>query len=514
MAASMLWLIVLATLAASSSAFEVTETIYTATDPARSGHKVTATLYLAKDFTSPAPVVAFAHGFGIGPKAYPLARMLTEQRGFVVLLPHNLGVVPSTVNLALDQVFLLAHAVSESSNPSSPLYKRVSNHTVLAGHSLGGGSTILAADRQLAAAYPTPSALFTVSLGTYTIPGALKSAPHIPATMPALLMSATEDCIDPPTKNSMPVFQDMTSDCAFVVSVVGGSHCQYASQQIGCTITEKLCGAHPNITRETQWQVALSVVLPFLDAVFDGKAKAPWAKFGAALEGAVSSNNVSVLGHRSDTCSVSTKPATHMPVGVDLLDSDFATACQREVGHASKHNFSITLLQADEKTFLTTKPSLQTDSGRTSINVTMLMHHEETAPFNHSLAIKMKSGQAITPGAAADDVTCASLHNVSLAAALAALDPAERQAYGRQTKILRFGSDKIWHTGLWVALARLQVQEGQHELTIMAPRFFASTKVPGKWGGVVYCRLVPPSAIRDWIRGQLTRDSKLSTVFV
>lgn len=310
-------------------AYEVVETTYTATDPARSGHKVTATLYLAKDFSSPAPVVAFAHGFGIGAGAYPLARMMAEQRGFVVLLPHNFGVVPSTMNLALDQVFLLAHAVSESGNPASPLYKRVSNHTVLAGHSLGGGSTILAADRELAAAYPTPSALFTVSLGTYTIPGALASAPNIPASMPALLMSATQDCVDPPAKNSMPVFHDMASDCAFVVSVVGGSHCQYASQQIGCTITEKLCGAHPNITREVQWDVALGVVFPFLDAAFAGQKEAPWSTFSAALEGAVSSNNVTVLGQRSSTCSSSAKPQVRGEVKMDLLGSEIASGSQR-----------------------------------------------------------------------------------------------------------------------------------------------------------------------------------------
>merc|ERR1712013_870477 len=102
------------------------------------------------------------------------------------------------------------------------------------------------------------------------------------------------------------------------------------------------------------------------------------------------------------------------------------------------------------------------------------MHQEDTKPFTHSLAIKMKSGQAISPRAPADDVTCASLHNVSLSLALAALNPAERQAYGKQTKLLRFGPDTLWHTGLWVALAHLQVQETEHDITIVAPRFFAS----------------------------------------
>lgn len=509
----MAWLVSLLMLAAKVAAFEVTEIMYHASDPARAGHNVTATLWFAKDSTTPAPVVAFAHGFGLAPGAYPLARMLVEQRGFVVLLPHNLGVLPSTVNLALDQVFLLAHAVEESGNPASPLYKRVSNHTVLAGHSLGGGSTLLAADRQLAAAYPSPTAMFTVSLGTYTIPGAAKSAPRIPASMPALLLTATEDCVDPPEKNSIPAYQKMQSDCAFVVSVVGGSHCQYAAKDAGCSLTEKNCGAHPNITREVQWDVAVSVILPFLDAVFQGKSPGPWATFSEVLEKSQSANKVITLAQRSNTCAASDVPSHD----VDVLDSDFALECQRKIAHAAKRNVSITLIEANSKTFLTTKPSLQADEARATVNVTMLLHQEVTAPFTHSLAIKMKSGQAITPEQQIDDdVSCADLHNISFTTALAALDPKERQAYGKSTKRLRFGADKQYHTGLYVALARIEVVEEVYPadgITIVAPHFHASTKVPGAWGGVVYCRLLPPRAIRDWIRSQLDH-SQTTVAFV
>lgn len=482
-----------------AGAFDVERSIYKAADPSRGGHSVTATLYLAKDNPNPAPVVAFAHGFGLSSDAYPLARKLAEEQGYVVLLPHNLGVVPSTTNLALDQIFLLARAVNESSSVASPLYGRVSKHTVLAGHSLGGGSTLLAADSKLAAAYPPPAAIFTVSLGTYTIPNALNSAPKIPSEIPALLMTATQDCVDPPQKNSLPVFQSMQSQCVFVPSVVGGSHCQYAASSLGCTTTERLCGAHPNISREEQVDAALHVILPFLDAAFDATAE-KWQAYNAALETSIAAGNITLLAHRSDGC---VQPGLLSQRAHDDLDTDFARACQRQVGHAAKGNLSITLINASSTQFLSTKPSLRADESMENVNVTMLMHHEDTAPFSHSLGLKMKSGQAINPAAPVDDVSCQQLHNASLASALSMLTPSQRQAYGKSTKRLVFGSDDVYHTGLWVAFAKLQVREDEHHVQVVAPRFFSSTKVPGEWGGVLYCRLLPPTAMRDWIAAQI-----------
>jgi hypothetical protein len=187
----------------------------------------------------------------------------------------------------------------------------------------------------------------------------------------------------------------------------------------------------------------------------------------------------------------------------ELPDSDFAVHCQHQVAHAFKGKLTISLKVADEATFLRTKPSVHADESDANVNVTMLLHEEKAALFNNSIALKMKSGKAIDANATEDDVTCASLHNASLSSALSALDTWERHSYGKLTKRLKFGADKLWHTGLWVALARLEVTESEKEITIVAPRFYASTNLPGNWGGVLYCRLVPPAAILSWIRAQL-----------
>lgn len=496
-------------LPAAVAGYAVSEQQYEAVDVARNGRRVTATLYLAIGQLSPTPVVAFAHGFGLGAGDYPLAKELTARRGMVVFLPHDLGVFPSTKNLALDQIFLLAHAVKQSSNYSSPLFGRVANKTLLAGHSLGGGSTILAADAELAAAYPPPTALATVSLGTYTIPGALSSAPKVPPTLPALLMTATEDCIDPPAKNSMPVFAQLKSGCAFVASIVGGSHCQYAAQSIGCSTTEKLCGAKPNISRDEQTERALEVLLPFIDAALSDGSTA-WSSFDQTLGAAAAAGRLRIMAERTQGCGKLVLPSSTSPRVVDgPEDATFAAACQRRVAR-DYEGVGVQLLIEEQSLaangFLTTKPSLTEDSAHVHVNVTMITHVETTLPFSHSLAIKMKSAEAISTGKLMDNVTCADLHTLSLETALSEMSPEERQAYGIRTKSLRFGEDAIWRTGLWVALAKLQVTDSDKEVTVVAPRFHAPVKgLPERWGGVVYCRLLPPSAIRDWIRGQLVQ---------
>ncbi|CAE8640571.1 unnamed protein product, partial [Polarella glacialis] len=524
----LLWLgfYVLCFLGASPQAasFEVQELRYEAKDTARGARRVVATLYLPSlggADSQPAPAMAFAHGFGLGAGAYPLARELAR-RGLVVFLPHDLGVLPSTVNLALDQAFLLAHAVEQSAgNSSSLLFGRVANRTFLAGHSLGGGSTLLAADPTLASAYPAATAIATVSLGTFTMPNAMVSVPKLPRELPALLLTASEDCVDPPGKNTMPVFQSMQSNCAFVVSVVGGSHCQYAAESLGCTITEKLCGARPNITRERQTDVALEVLLPYLAAAEHGSETA-WSAFAAVLDAAAGAGEVVLLGHRATSCGFQgVRPEAGAGVqsfasgrmGTDLLDAGFAVACQRQVAPvASAVELQVAELPADDKEFLVTKPVLFRDHNfLRCINVTVVSHAEgPVGPFSHSIAVKMKSASAIASGAA-DDVSCADLHSSSLKSALAALSDRERKAYaanGAQLQELRFGSDRAWHTGLWVPLARLEVtasspQLGQRPaLTVVSPRFFSSASLPAV-GSMVYCRLLPPAAIRDWVRGQL-----------
>ena len=278
-------------------------------DPTRPSHQTTFDVAFDPSNTpAPAGVVAFAHGFGIGADHYSFVSQALVPLGFVVAFPHAAG-APSSKNLALDQAFIVQYLVAQGANASSIFHGLTVNRTALMGHSLGGGTTLLGADSSLLLGrYPPPHAIAMLSLGTYTVPNALKSAPAVPASTPALLLTATQDCIDPPAKNSAPVLANLPTGCAALLSVVGGSHCQFAGADAGCTVTEKLCGAKPNITREAQQSIAMRVVAPWLQRVLSPTPDddmLPWgsAAFVRALNASVASGQLQVLGSRWNTCS-------------------------------------------------------------------------------------------------------------------------------------------------------------------------------------------------------------------
>ena len=285
----------------------ITEITINPIDPARPKHR--PTFDVAFDATaSPSGVVAFAHGFGIGPDHYKFISDALAPLGFMVAFPHT-GGAPSSKNLALDQAFALQYLVAQGCcNASSPFFGRTANRTVLMGHSLGGGTSVLGADPTLLdGSYPPPDAIATLSLGTYTVPNALKSAPSIAASTPALLLTATQDCIDPPAKNSAPVLAALPTRCGALVSVVGGSHCRFAAPDVGCTATEALCGARPNVTREVQQNAAMRVVAPWLQRVLSPAADddaQPWddCAFSRELAASVAAGQLEVLAHRWDGC--------------------------------------------------------------------------------------------------------------------------------------------------------------------------------------------------------------------
>ena len=81
---------------------------------------------------------------------------------------------------------------------------------------------------------------------------------------------------------------------------MGGSHCQYAAPSLGCTATEKLCGAHPNITRAAQQDIAIELFVSWL-AFVDGNA--PFASFKATLDGEVASGKVELLASDWSGCN-------------------------------------------------------------------------------------------------------------------------------------------------------------------------------------------------------------------
>ena len=249
--------------------------------------------------------VAFAHGFGLTAEKYAWLANTLALAGHVVVLPHASG-APDSKLLALAAAAGAEGVFNESNTDnSSPLFGLVGKRWASCGHSLGGGTSFLAADPNiLAGQYTPPSSIFTLSAGVYTIPKALASAPRVPSTTPTLMLTATQDCIDPPTRNSVPLFNNISTKCKGVVSVIGGCHCQYAAESLDCEATEHLCGAHPNITRAEQQADAAMFAVAWLKFV-DGST--PIESFLKVVNASVASRSVTVMASEWEGC-VSDQP--------------------------------------------------------------------------------------------------------------------------------------------------------------------------------------------------------------
>ena len=245
--------------------------------------------------------VAFAHGFGLTAEKYEWLAQSLALAGHIVVLPHSSG-APDSKLLALAAAAGAAGVLNESNtDSSSPFFGLAGTRWASCGHSLGGGTSFLAADPNiLSGQYPAPSSIFTLSAGVYTIPKALDSAPRVSNTTPTLMLTATQDCIDPPQRNSLPLFNDIGTNCKGVVSLIGGSHCQYAAESLDCEATERLCGAHPNITREEQHTDAVMLAVAWLQFV---DAQVPIESFLKVVNSSVLSRRAIVMASDWQDCN-------------------------------------------------------------------------------------------------------------------------------------------------------------------------------------------------------------------
>ena len=172
-------------------------------------------------------------------------------------------------------------------------------------------------------------------------------------------------------------------------------------------------------------------------------------------------------------------------------------------GVESAH-LEITVISLDELGFLHTKPSLLTNSS-SDVHIAVVTHNESALPFGQSLAVKMKSREAVTAALTGtpepQNVTCAQLNQMSLQTALRLLNATERSWYGMRTPVLVFAADQQLHTGLW-DFAKLTISQNTNGsiVKVVSPCFHQPDyKLPALlvW---TECSI----ALLEWVRSQLS----------
>jgi pimeloyl-ACP methyl ester carboxylesterase len=236
------------------------------TDPARSNRTITTEIYYpatsAGDntpiFAGQYPVLVFGHGFSMVWSAYRNVWDSLVPKGYIMVFPTTeTSLSPSHSNFGSDIAFLTKAMKQEGANASSFFFNAVSGKTAVMGHSMGGGAAFLAA-----ASDTTINAIATLAAAN-TNPSSIAAARNV--RMPALVISGGDDCVTPPADHQVPMYDSLASDCKTFVSVIDGSHCQFANNNFNCNFGEGTCNPVPAISRATQHARTFASLVPWLN---------------------------------------------------------------------------------------------------------------------------------------------------------------------------------------------------------------------------------------------------------
>lgn len=214
------------------------------------------------------PFVAFGHGFVMTASAYyPFADTLAV-RGYIFAFPTTeSSLSPTHADFAKDLIFVYNKLISESNNPASPFYKHVVAKGAIAGHSMGGGCTVLSAQ------YSNPANCYFTFAEATTNPSSITAAPAM--TKPYLSFAGSYDCIAPYATNQLPTYDSSGSPCKYLVEITGASHCQFGAGATTCNFGETASGCgSPPLSRTNQINTVLGYLEPYLDYYLKGEQAA------------------------------------------------------------------------------------------------------------------------------------------------------------------------------------------------------------------------------------------------
>ncbi|MCX7743303.1 MAG: alpha/beta hydrolase [Flavobacteriales bacterium] len=207
------------------------------------------------------PLIVIGHGFVMTIDAYTNFVNTLVPLGYVVVLCNTeTSFSPSHDNFARDLLFLNNDIKHKSQNDGSFfLYQHLSGTSAIMGHSMGGGSSVLAASLAntgnlncivgFAPAETNPSAVTAAGL----------------VNIPALIFAGQGDNVTPPAAHQIPIYNALTTSCAILVTIKGGGHCYFAQPNAACDFGETFSNSNISITREEQQDVMFDFLLPFLD---------------------------------------------------------------------------------------------------------------------------------------------------------------------------------------------------------------------------------------------------------
>ncbi len=221
-----------------------------------------------------APVITFGHGFVMGWDAYANIWENLVPKGYILVFPRTEGnFSPVHDDFGKDLVVVANRFIADCAVPSFFAYGHYNGKNAVMGHSMGGGSTFLAASNA--------NANFDLLVGlapAETDPSAIAAAANV--TIPAVVFSGTEDAVTPPVDHHIPIYEALNSSCKQFFAVTGGAHCYFANSNTACDFGEGASGGNISITRAEQHDILFDGLDPLLRFYLFGDCDA-WTDYSA-----------------------------------------------------------------------------------------------------------------------------------------------------------------------------------------------------------------------------------------
>jgi len=258
----------------SSQSFKIGHKSILFVDTSRDNRKVRTEVYYPSDtsgknaaisetIAGKFPVICFGHGYQMSWNSYKYISDSLVPHGFIIAFPKTeRKLFPSHMDLAIDIAFILDELLESGQNPSSIFYNRVDSMSCAMGHSMGGGSAILASRfsssiRSLAILAPLD-----------TRPSSINAASEL--EIPAMILAGKNDCVTRPEIHQVPIYSNLKSHSKIIITIKGASHCQMADRSAKCRLAESTCKPGPEITDKAQHSIVLKYLLPWLDFYLKG----------------------------------------------------------------------------------------------------------------------------------------------------------------------------------------------------------------------------------------------------
>lgn len=229
--------------------YEIGHQTFSINDASRGNREITGHIYYPAesagddvDVANAAfPFISFGHGFGMAWSEYEIWWQTLVPKGYVIAFAtteNSIFPFPSHADFGEDLAFVINSYMDENMDANSDFYQRFSTKNAVMGHSMGGGSSYLAAG-SFSADVETVISLAAAD----TDPSAIQAADNI--TVPVLTIAGSADCVVMEGGAPIDIYNGLNhTEYKAYVEITDASHCQFGIATSGsiCTFGEFCSG--------------------------------------------------------------------------------------------------------------------------------------------------------------------------------------------------------------------------------------------------------------------------------